>query len=330
MAVQQGVDYSFARPSPAGLAAAGMHFAGRYVGPGSGKFLTDPERVALFAAGLDIFLLAEGNADSAAGGYNVGVNHAQLALSHARQLGAPDSVAIYFAVDYDVSSKGWETGPREYLRGACSVLGVGRVGVYGSYRVMGWAQRDAVASWFFQTYAWSAGAWYQGNHVEQWKNGVIVAGGEVDLCRSMVDEYGQWRASGIAPQPRKAVGDDMIRLIEKDGRQYIVQANPLSETGFSWVDVTDDIQPQVRVLTEAWGGGMANTADARTNKFADDSWKAGAFGRSTFEVREAFVEEVVAKVIAKLPAGPGGAGATPAQVRTIVRDELDATKLGGL
>jgi hypothetical protein len=61
---------------------------------------------------------------------------------------------------------------------------------------MQWAARDGVAAWFFQTYAWSGGLWYGGNHVEQYKNGVIVAGGEVDLCRSVKAEFGQWRAHG--------------------------------------------------------------------------------------------------------------------------------------
>lgn len=194
----EGVDYSFASPSAAGLAAAGKKFAGRYVGPGSGKFLTIPERDALFANGLDIFLLAEGSVDSALGGWSVGVDHARQARDHARSLGAPDSTAIYFAVDYDVSSKGW-TAPRDYLAGAGSVLGPGRVGVYGEYDVMGWAQRDGVAAWFFQTYAWSSGQWFAGNHVEQYHNGVIVAGGEVDLCRSKQPNFGQWRADGADP-----------------------------------------------------------------------------------------------------------------------------------
>jgi hypothetical protein len=202
--IADGVDYSFARPSPAGLYAAGKRFAGRYVGPGSGKLLEPAERDALFAAGLDIFLLAEGNADSAAGGYSVGVSHAQQALAASRALGAPESTAIYFAVDYDVSSKGWDA-PREYLRGAGSVIGPARVGVYGEYDVMGWAARDGVAAWFFQTYAWSAGRWYAGNHVEQYLNGQIVAGGEVDLCRSMLAEFGQWRAKPAAQE-----GDNMF------------------------------------------------------------------------------------------------------------------------
>lgn len=136
-----------------------------------------------------------------------------------------------------------------------------------------------------------------------------------------------WLGQTPATPPER--GDDMVRLIEKNGRQYIIQANPLAETGFSWVDVTDLIQPHVRVLTEAWGGGLANTADARTNQFADDSWKAGAFGPSTAQVRSQFMAEVVSRVLAALPPSQGGAAPTLAQITAAVRAELDRTRLAG-
>lgn len=222
----EGVDYSFPPlPSPSGLVANGKHFVGRYVGPGSGKFITTPERDALFAAGLDVFLNVEGSAGDAAGGYGVGVSHAQSALAHARRLGAPEHTAFYFAIDYDVASKGWDA-PRAYLQGAASVVGLQRVGVYGEHDVMGWAQRDGVASWFFQTYAWSNGAWFAGNHVEQYLNNVGIAGGRVDLCRSLVANFGQWRSDGADPGqifpgdggsvPVGQQGDqDMILIVQK-------------------------------------------------------------------------------------------------------------------
>ena len=90
----EGVDYSFPpHPSPAGLAAAGKRFAGRYIGPGWDKHLDAAERDALFANGLDIFLLAEGAADGATGGYNIGVMHAQSARDHARVRQLPHPAA---------------------------------------------------------------------------------------------------------------------------------------------------------------------------------------------------------------------------------------------
>jgi hypothetical protein len=132
--------------------------------------------------------------------------HAQQAVAMANARGFPTRV-LYFAVDRDVTANTWP-GARDYLRGAGSVVGVAAVGVYGERDVMVWAARDGVASWFFQTYAWSdynhdgRPEWFAGNHVEQYRNGVALAGGEVDLCRSMEADFGQWPLDATG-------GDDM-------------------------------------------------------------------------------------------------------------------------
>jgi Domain of unknown function (DUF1906) len=192
----EGVDYAFSQPDPAGLYAAGKRFAMRYVGPGTDdKHLHADERDQIWAAGLDIVLLAEGAENSALGGLPTGVAHANSAATAAAFLGAPDSLPIYFAVDFDVTVAQWPA-VASYFRGAGSVIGNDRVGIYGGVRAMQWAARDGVAAWFFQTYAWSAGAWFAGNHVEQYHNGVQMAGGEVDLCRAVQAQYGQWTGGG--------------------------------------------------------------------------------------------------------------------------------------
>lgn len=209
----EGCDYAFSQPSPSGLYAAGKRFAMRYVGPGTDdKHLHADERDQIWAAGLDICLLAEGAIDSATGGYSVGVQHAQSALAGARALGAPDWVPIYFAVDFDVTSAQWPTVVA-YFNGVASVIGRSRVGIYGSVRAIQWAARDGVATWFFQTYAWSAGQWFSGNHVEQYQNGVSMAGGTVDLCRARQSNYGQWSSGGAADM----TDDESRRLFNIDG-----------------------------------------------------------------------------------------------------------------
>lgn len=189
----EGVDYAESSPDPNGLYTAGKRFAVRYGGPGGDwKHLTSSEAVALDAAGLAIVANAEGTADGLLGGWSSGVDWASRGDAHFRSLGMPAGRPIYLSVDFDVTSAQW---PRvaEALRGAASVIGANRVGVYGSHDVMRWARRDWVAAWFWQTYAWSNGVWATGNHIEQYRNGVIVAGGQVDLCRAMMANYGQWR-----------------------------------------------------------------------------------------------------------------------------------------
>jgi len=201
----EGVDFAFSNPSPSGLAAAGKRFAMRYVGPGtSPKHLTVAEASSLTAAGLSLVTLVEGATGDPRGGFPVGVSHARSAVAMCKARGFPTGRPMYFAIDYDVSSTSW-TAAREYLRGAGSVIGAGLVGVYGEYDAMVWAARDGVAGWFFQTYAWSGGRWYTGNDVEQYHNGVSLAGGTVDLCRSRKADFGQWgQAQTITG------GDDMV------------------------------------------------------------------------------------------------------------------------
>ena len=195
----EGVDYAYTKLDEAKLYAAGKRFAGRYIGLGGvGKLLTAEERDRLFAAGLDIMLLVEGEADSALAGYDKGVEFARRAQAHAKNLGAPADCVFYAAVDFDATVAQWPK-VAEHLRGVASVIGLARTGVYGGIRTMQWAARDKVASHFFQTYAWSHGEWYPGNDVEQYRNGVSVAGGVVDLCRSKKDDFGQWRSEDKMP-----------------------------------------------------------------------------------------------------------------------------------
>lgn len=213
--VIEGVDYSTARPSPAGLYAAGKRFASRYIGPGtSPKHLTATEATALRAAGIAVVLNAEG-ATSGLQGRTAGISWATMADDHARQIGAPSHLPIYFSADWQVTAAQWP-GVAEALRGAASVIGAARVGLYGSYDAIGWAVRDGVAAWLWQTYAWSAGRWHPAAHVQQYRNGVALAGGDVDLDRAMVANYGQWAAN-------TEEGDDMAKIVrvKEDGACWV-------------------------------------------------------------------------------------------------------------
>jgi hypothetical protein len=200
----EGVDYAGDHPNPAQLYAAGKRFAVRYGGPGgSWKHLTAAEARALIAARLSIVANAEGTASGLLGGRSAGESWARSADAHFRALGMPAARPIYLSVDFDVTSGQWPAC-REALRGAASVIGAARVGVYGGRRAIEWARRDSVARWFWQTYAWSGGVWVSGNHLEQYRNGVSLAGGTVDLCRAKVADYGQWgqpiREEGVSAQ----------------------------------------------------------------------------------------------------------------------------------
>ena len=192
----EGVDYSTSRPSPIGLYDIGKRFALRYIGPGSTpKHLLSAERDELFSAGLAIGALAEGMANAALDGAGRGRSHAQSARQHGAALELPENRPIYFAVDFDVNANQWPA-VADYLRGAADVLGVERIGIYGSIHAIEWAHRDGLAQWFFQTYAWSSGQWSTHCHLQQYKNGVYRVGGDLDLVRAVRPDYGQWAKKG--------------------------------------------------------------------------------------------------------------------------------------
>lgn len=206
----EGVDYDFPpRPSVAGLAAAGKKFAARYGGPGTeDKWLHPDEANALAAAGIAIVCVAEGSADGLLGGAAVGRDWARRAHDWFIKCGMPASAPIYLAADFDITEAQW---PRvaDAFKGAASELGsIGRVGIYGGRRAVEWAMRDKVATWFWQTYAWSGGVWVPGVHVQQYKNGVDLAGGKCDLNRAMVTDFGQWMPKGRGAGKKMMIAKD--------------------------------------------------------------------------------------------------------------------------
>jgi len=196
MAEVEGVDYSWARPSPAKLFSAGKRFACRYLSNTPGKNLTRSEAQALSTAGLAVVSNWEAAAGDARGGFQAGVTNAREADRQARACGMPAERPIYFSVDFDATTGELNSAVDAYLRGVASVVGVNRVGVYGGYRTIEWAARTGRAAWLWQTYAWSSGRWHPRAHIRQYRNNVTVAGAAVDLNRAMTGDYGQW-ISGV-------------------------------------------------------------------------------------------------------------------------------------
>ena len=104
------IDYSTLRPPVALLKAAGVTAVGRYLGrdcePGYAcinKNLTLPEKDALLAAGIEIWLSSEYLADAALGGAPAGTTDGQLASRQLHDLGmAAPGTAVYYAIDFDL------------------------------------------------------------------------------------------------------------------------------------------------------------------------------------------------------------------------------------
>lgn len=170
----------------------------RYLSPYASKNLSSTERKALHDAGISVGVVWESTAKRPESGHAAGVADAKAALALLKSLGAPDSTAVYFAVDYDTT-----VGPHitAYLEGAASVLGLARVGVYGGYKIVKACFDKALITYGWQTYAWSGGKWDARAQLQQYSNGLTLGGGDVDYCH-LIKPAGLWEPKAVTPAPK--------------------------------------------------------------------------------------------------------------------------------
>jgi hypothetical protein len=210
-----GID-CIASPPVTDLKAAGVTFVCRYLSEINSatqvKLLTAAEALVLGQAGIAIVSNYEWYGNRAAEGFASGVVDAQIAeAQHAACGGAADR-PIYFSVDFDTFAT---PAIIEYFKGIASVIGLHRTGAYGSYNLIRGLFDASAITWGWQTYAWSAGAWEPRAQIQQYQNGMMLAGLSVDYDRSTVSDFGQWFPGGINP--------DMIDITDPFVATYFTQ-----------------------------------------------------------------------------------------------------------
>jgi hypothetical protein len=171
--VFEGVDYSFARPSPESLVKMGISFVIRYVPYGAtGKDLTKEELQSLLNAGLSVGFVFQrygsefqaqqpyiaGLGVKAGDSFGAGVAIANQAKNGLKKLEVPDDIVVYFAIEADKGNRHIREDeiPKivEFFKGVCSVLPANRVGMYG-----GGPSMRAVMNANYAKYFWQSGAW---------------------------------------------------------------------------------------------------------------------------------------------------------------------------
>lgn len=212
------VDYASGPPSAAAIKAAGHIGAVRYLSPPrpgteswmTGKPVHRAELDDFDAHGLKMAMVWQFGKDADADvkrGYDGGVEDAQSAQAQLDAIQASGHPVI-FAIDYDIELHEWNSYGVEYFRGAASVLGRQRVGVYGHSKVCHWAGPEdnvvaqvAPGRWFcWVTKAWSDGATgsdyavlYQRIVDTAANPGPAIDGVTVDVNDVLFPEWG-WRA----------------------------------------------------------------------------------------------------------------------------------------
>jgi len=175
------------------LKAAGYGFVMRYLGGSPSKDITKAEAADLLGAGVSIGLVYESTANRMLGGRTAGVADAIAAKAQAAAVGAPASVSIYFAADFDVQPSQM-AACMAYMDGAASVLTAPRTGIYGGYAVVNAAKGHNKAFRLWQTFAWSGGKVLFGLDLYQGHQST-VAGVTVDTNTSYTDA-GLWSKGG--------------------------------------------------------------------------------------------------------------------------------------
>lgn len=217
-----GLDYVTGPPIDA-LKQAGVAFVCRYLSEVNSftkvKLLTPAEAQTLSQAGIAIVSNFEWYANRALEGAASGRFDAQIAAAQHTACRGTAGRPIYFSVDFD-AQPAQMPAIIEYCHGIAAVIGLSRTGAYGSYEVIK-ALFDAHAiSWGWQTYAWSAGQWEPRAHIQQYRNGVLLAGHEVDYNRSMVADFGQWRIGESMQQYTEHSADFGAYFTATDGDHW--------------------------------------------------------------------------------------------------------------
>ncbi|QUQ63868.1 glycoside hydrolase domain-containing protein [Kutzneria sp. CA-103260] len=104
----------------------------------------------LTGSGRLVLLVHEIDHGDPAGGWDAGVRDAKTALNDARSIGYPEELPIFMSADNWLADQGISVPTAmAYLKGAASVLSVGRTGVYGFKDFVYAAQDQKLASWFW-------------------------------------------------------------------------------------------------------------------------------------------------------------------------------------
>lgn len=256
MATVEGVDFAFKPyPSVATLKETGVKFVMRYLSNSPSKNLTKAEAKSYRDAGIAVGVVWESTADRMESGKAAGVADAKEAEKQRKAIGMPDDQVIYFACDTDTT-----VGPHitAYMQGVHSVIGKDRTGIYAGIKVVKACLDDGLATYAWQTYAWSGGKWDARTNVEQYSNSHTLGGADVDYNRyGKKSPHGLWLPDAPVeppkppPAPGKLAEDGEFGAKTKKALQKSLGVTQDGEIGPKTISA---MQKRIRVTKDGvWG-----------------------------------------------------------------------------
>jgi hypothetical protein len=167
----------------------------------SWKYFSTKEVQNLLTAGYMIASVFEEGENGLAGGREAGIAAATKAKATAQRVGQTKNSAIFFAVDYEATSRDFDAF-EAFLKAAQEVLGGDYfAGVYGEYDVIEEMAKRKACTYFWQTVAWSRGLLSKFADVYQYQIDIDADGVSVDFneCFNTNIFWGQYQA----PEPIK-------------------------------------------------------------------------------------------------------------------------------
>lgn len=253
----KGLDYSNAHPGLDCIVSQGYSFVGRYIGGSPTlKNLDATELAEIRRRNLSVGVFRETTQ-----GFmytDDGRVHAETCARLLHDLGMDDAIVFYaLDVDYRGLIPSQLRAVDRFLQDAASITGGHRVGIYGSDDAIDHWVGLPYCQWGWQTYAWSNGRISPNAHLRQYRNGVSLCGGLVDLNETYVDDFGQWPRP-VQP-PIDLEGEDMLVLLYApsndtfwlvDTRSKLAAVIPKED--FDKLKATND--PDIRIWTQFSAG----------------------------------------------------------------------------
>jgi Domain of unknown function (DUF1906) len=228
--VLKGIDFSFGGGlTTSQIKGAGCSFVCRYLSGGGSKDIDSTELADYKAAGIPVIFVWETTGTDMVS-EAAGVNDAKAAQAELGKLAAAlrdtsiASAPVFFAAD-----EASEPDMPDYVRGAASVLGKSRTGIYGGYSSVHAAFDGGLVSYGWQTYAWSSGEWENRALLRQVQNNVKLGPATVDIDEAaywssskvlgLGDDFGQWPRPSADPPPSQGP----YRHVIPDGNKLSLQ-----------------------------------------------------------------------------------------------------------
>jgi Rv2525c-like, glycoside hydrolase-like domain/Putative peptidoglycan binding domain len=207
-----GFDYAFRTGiSVAFLKAQGADFVCRYIS-GFSKDITLAELASYEAAGIDVVINYETTGSQL--GFAAGVSSAHAAQGFLNRLGIANAPVIFSPWDHD--PLGNVAGIMDFIRGAVSVMGHNRVGLYAGHDAIVRCLDLNLCKYTWETYAWQHGAGFDPrSKLQQYENAVHIGGANVDRDRATVLDYGQVGIASVGvPTLRQGDTGDAVKALQ--------------------------------------------------------------------------------------------------------------------